>query len=98
MGPPNAGKSSMLNLLAGRDVAIVSSLPGTTRDVLEVNLDLGGYKASEGNRQRAYKRIQCLVRAKRSVDNDGVEGASEIVCVCVSARASVIQWREGVGS
>ncbi len=41
-GPPNAGKSTLINALARRDVAIVSPLPGTTRDVLEVRLDLGG--------------------------------------------------------
>lgn len=43
IGPPNAGKSSLLNALARRDVAIVSEIPGTTRDVIEVKLDLGGY-------------------------------------------------------
>lgn len=43
IGPPNAGKSSLINALAQRDVAIVSDIPGTTRDVLEVRLDLGGY-------------------------------------------------------
>jgi tRNA modification GTPase len=43
IGPPNVGKSSLLNLLAGRDVAIVSTRAGTTRDILEVNLELGGY-------------------------------------------------------
>jgi tRNA modification GTPase len=43
IGPPNAGKSSLLNALAKRDVAIVAETPGTTRDVLEVKLDLGGY-------------------------------------------------------
>lgn len=43
VGPPNAGKSSLLNLLARRDVAIVSEQAGTTRDVIEVHLDLGGW-------------------------------------------------------
>ncbi|MEM9732444.1 MAG: tRNA uridine-5-carboxymethylaminomethyl(34) synthesis GTPase MnmE [Pseudomonadota bacterium] len=42
MGPPNAGKSSLLNALAKREVAIVTDVPGTTRDVLEVSLDMGG--------------------------------------------------------
>lgn len=41
-GPPNAGKSTLINLLAQRDVAIVSPVPGTTRDAIEVHLDLGG--------------------------------------------------------
>lgn len=43
LGPPNVGKSSLLNVLARRDVVIVSDIPGTTRDVVEVHLDLGGY-------------------------------------------------------
>ena len=43
IGPPNAGKSSLLNLIARRDAAIVSAIAGTTRDVIEVHLDLGGY-------------------------------------------------------
>ncbi len=45
VGPPNAGKSSLLNLLARRDAAIVSSRAGTTRDVVEVWLDLAGFPA-----------------------------------------------------
>ncbi|WP_025300888.1 tRNA uridine-5-carboxymethylaminomethyl(34) synthesis GTPase MnmE [Candidatus Endolissoclinum faulkneri] len=43
VGLPNAGKSSLLNWLAKRDVAIVSSIPGTTRDILEVYLEIDGY-------------------------------------------------------
>lgn len=43
VGAPNAGKSSLINALAQRDVAIVSDIPGTTRDVIEVHLNLGGY-------------------------------------------------------
>ncbi len=41
-GPPNAGKSSLLNVIARREAAIVSPVPGTTRDVIEVFLDLKG--------------------------------------------------------
>ncbi|KAF9537968.1 tRNA modification GTPase gtpbp3, mitochondrial [Mortierella hygrophila] len=43
LGPPNAGKSSFLNFITKRQAAIVSPIPGTTRDVVEVSLDIGGY-------------------------------------------------------
>ncbi|MDK9721073.1 MAG: tRNA uridine-5-carboxymethylaminomethyl(34) synthesis GTPase MnmE [Rhodospirillales bacterium] len=73
LGAPNAGKSSLMNLLAGRDVAIVSEHAGTTRDVLEVHLDLGGYpvtlldtaglrEAGEGVEAEGIRRA--LVRAE----------------------------------
>lgn len=42
-GPPNAGKSTLLNRIAKREAAIVSPVAGTTRDVIEVHLDLDGY-------------------------------------------------------
>jgi tRNA modification GTPase len=44
IGAPNAGKSSLLNILAGRDAAIVTATPGTTRDVVEVPLEIAGYR------------------------------------------------------
>lgn len=43
IGAPNAGKSTLVNALAQRDVAIVSEMAGTTRDIIDVPLDLGGY-------------------------------------------------------
>ncbi len=42
VGSPNVGKSTLLNLLAGREAALTSEIAGTTRDVIEVRLDLGG--------------------------------------------------------
>jgi tRNA modification GTPase len=66
IGAPNVGKSSLLNALASRDVAIVSSVPGTTRDPIEVRLDLprprpsveqareGGHRAGGRRRGRGH--------------------------------------------
>ncbi len=46
LGAPNVGKSSLMNMLAKRDVAIVSHIAGTTRDVIEVQLDIAGFKVT----------------------------------------------------
>ncbi|KAK3952156.1 hypothetical protein QBC32DRAFT_342248 [Pseudoneurospora amorphoporcata] len=46
LGPPNVGKSSLMNLIVGREASIVSSEAGTTRDIVEASLDMRGYLCS----------------------------------------------------
>ena len=59
IGEPNVGKSSLINLLAKRDVAIVSEIAGTTRDAIEVNLNIAGFPLvivyTAGLRESNYK-------------------------------------------
>ena len=73
-GAPNAGKSSLMNAIAGREVAIVSDEQGTTRDVLEVRLDLEGFlvvlKDTAGLRDTDSKvEREGIRRAKDELDN-----------------------------
>jgi len=68
VGPPNAGKSSLLNALVRRDAAIVSEIPGTTRDVIEVHLDLGGYAVTIAD-------TAGLRDAGDAIENEGIRRA-----------------------
>lgn len=68
IGPPNAGKSSLINALAERDVAIVAETAGTTRDIIEVKLDLGGYAVVVAD-------TAGLREASEAVENEGVRRA-----------------------
>jgi tRNA modification GTPase len=68
IGPPNAGKSSLMNALARRDVAITSATAGTTRDVIEVALDLGGFPA-------VLADTAGLRQATEEVEEEGVRRA-----------------------
>lgn len=67
-GPPNVGKSSLLNALARRDAAIVSPIEGTTRDAIEVNIDLAGvpvtFVDTAGLRETSSDQIELLGMAK----------------------------------
>lgn len=74
IGAPNAGKSSLLNALTQRDVAIVSDEAGTTRDVIEVHLDLAGYPvilADTAGLRAAGGKIEAegIKRARRAAEN-----------------------------
>lgn len=63
LGSPNAGKSSLLNCIVGREAAIVSHEAGTTRDVVEVGIDLGGYFCRLGDTAGLRKAKDAAVRS-----------------------------------
>jgi tRNA modification GTPase len=74
LGPPNVGKSSLLNALAGRPAAIVAAQAGTTRDVIEVRLDLGGYPVTVADTAGLRESEDAIEqegvrRARASADN-----------------------------
>jgi tRNA modification GTPase len=80
LGPPNAGKSSLVNAIARRDVAIVTAEPGTTRDMIEVRVDLDGYAAT-------LVDTAGLREATGLVEREGVRRAEER-----AAKADVVLW------
>ena len=79
-GPPNAGKSTLFNRLARREAAIVSPFPGTTRDVLELHLDLGGYPVT-------MLDTAGIRETTDPVEREGVRRASER-----AADADLVLW------
>src|SRR5690606_16035434 len=85
-GPPNAGKSTLFNWLAGRDAAIVSPYPGTTRDVLEVHLELDGYP------------VTVLDTAGVRPSRDPVEQEGIARARARAAEADLVLWVEDVSA
>lgn len=75
-GKPNVGKSSLMNYLSQREISIVSSTPGTTRDILESNIDIGGYPIiladTAGIREEAEGAIEAI----------GISRAIELFASC----------------
>ena len=79
-GPPNAGKSTLLNRIAQREAAIVSPYAGTTRDVIEVHLDLDGWPVTLARHRRHSRNGD-------PVELEGVRRARER-----AAAADLVLW------
>ena len=78
IGAPNAGKSSLLNQIVGREAAIVSSEAGTTRDVVDVNVDIGGFYCRFGDLAGLRKQTQSSEMQKiGEIEKEGIRRAKE---------------------
>ena len=75
IGAPNAGKSSLVNALAKRDVAIVSDMAGTTRDVLEVHLNIGGYPVTLYDTAGLRPEQLSNTDAQHTIEAEGIKRA-----------------------
>ncbi len=109
VGPVNAGKSTLLNALARRDVAMVSSQPGTTRDIVEARIALGGQLVvvldTAGRRstddpveQEGIRRGAERAAAADLVIDLGPQPASGSIAVAAQSdrRGGAVGWRDGV--
>ncbi len=107
IGPPNAGKSTLFNALVGRDAAIVSDIPGTTRDAIERPLAIGGMPFllidTAGLRDTADPIERIGVERAHSqraqadiiIDLMGEGHAGDQPVIAVAAKADVVRPREG---
>jgi tRNA modification GTPase len=80
LGPPNAGKSALMNAIAGREVAIVSARAGTTRDPIEVRVDLDGLPVT-------FVDTAGIREAQDEIENEGIRRAR-----LRSENADLILW------
>lgn len=78
IGAPNAGKSSLLNQIVGREAAIVSSEAGTTRDVVDVDVDLGGFYCRFGDLAGLREQTQTADKHQvGEIEKEGIRRAKE---------------------
>lgn len=90
LGPPNAGKSSLLNYLANKDAAIVSDIAGTTRDAIDVPIDISGYKVVVGDTAGIRNE------ARDTIEAEGIRRAKQkalggdVVLVVLSAEEPTV--------
>ncbi|KAL8800712.1 MAG: hypothetical protein Q9182_004984 [Xanthomendoza sp. 2 TL-2023] len=77
VGAPNAGKSSLLNCIVGREAAIVSQEAGTTRDVIEVGIDIGGYYCKFGDLAGLRNQSSAQEFTISNTEREGIKRAKE---------------------
>lgn len=90
LGPPNVGKSSLMNLIVGREASIVSREAGTTRDIVEASLDIGGYLCTFADTAGIRTRASASESTIGAIEEEGIRRAklkalsSDVIVVLAS--------------
>ncbi|MBE6451950.1 MAG: tRNA uridine-5-carboxymethylaminomethyl(34) synthesis GTPase MnmE [Alphaproteobacteria bacterium] len=81
VGPPNAGKSSLLNAIVKRDAVIVSDIAGTTRDSIDIHLDLGGYPVILTDTAGIRETSEQIEKKGIEIALEKVKNADFVICL-----------------
>ena len=89
VGPPNAGKSSLLNAIVNREAAIVSNIAGTTRDAVDVHLDLKGYPVMFTDTAGLREVEDAIEKRGIEIAYDKIKEADLVLCLFDASQDSV---------
>ncbi len=89
VGPPNAGKSSLLNAIANREAVIVSDIAGTTRDAIDIHLDINGYPVIFTDTAGLRETEEEIEKKGIEIAYKKVENADLVVCLFDASKDSV---------
>ena len=102
VGAPNAGKSSLLNRIVKREAAIVSEQAGTTRDVVDVSVDIGGYLCRFGDLAGLRRKHEDMGNDLNKIEEEGIRRArqralqADVVIIFLSLREALTTSNAGV--
>ena len=91
-GPPNAGKSSLLNTIAKREAVIVSDIAGTTRDAIDIHLDLGGYPVIFTDTAGLHETSEVIEQKGIEIAYNKIKEADLVICLFDALTDSVQQF------
>mgnify|MGYP004652020771 FL=1 len=92
VGPPNAGKSSLLNTIAKREAVIVSDIAGTTRDAVDIHLDLGGYPVIFTDTAGLRETEELIEQKGIEIAYHKISDADLVICLFDASTDSVQQF------
>ena len=96
VGPPNAGKSSLLNAIAQREAVIVSDIAGTTRDAIDIHLNLGGYPVIFTDTAGLRETEETIEQKGIEIAQSKIKEADMVICLFDALTDSVQRFEDTI--